>query len=302
MIPTFLVSRLDAYLQEQLIGSENAPVVDFSKPAGEPALAAADSVSWRVFRNPLSLYIGGITAVLMELAEPRIRSGVWEHTTFRDDPVQRMRRTGLAAMITVYGARSTSEKMISGIGRMHSRIEGVTPDGTAYRADDPELLRWVHATALFGFMEAYHRFVCPLTPEERDLFVAEGVPAARLYGAKEPPASKADMTTLFEDMLPRLERSDIVFKFLSILRRIPLFPLLLRPANELMIRASVSLLPPQIRDCLGLDTGLGIPPGGRQILHLLGSRVDRLHLKSSPASQACIRLGMAPDYLCSKAR
>ena len=300
MIPPLLVARLDAYLREQLIGGEGAPVVDFSQPVGEPALAAADSVSWRAFRNPLSLYIGGITAVLMELAEPRVRSGVWEHTTFRDDPLRRMRRTGMAAMVTVYGARSISEKMIFGIGRMHARIAGKTPDGVAYRADDPELLRWVHATALFGFMEAYHQFVCPLVPEERDRFVAEGVPAALLYGAMDPPSSERDMTALFEGMLPHLERSEMIFEFLSIMRRLPLFPLPLRPANELMIRASVSLLPPLVRKQLGLDAGFRLPPGGRKILHLLGSCVDRLHLASSPSTQASTRLGLDPDYLLGR--
>ena len=60
---------------------------DFLRPAGEAALVSADSVSWRVFKNPLSLFIGGVTAVIMELAEPRVRTGVWEHTTFRVDPV-----------------------------------------------------------------------------------------------------------------------------------------------------------------------------------------------------------------------
>ncbi len=40
----------------------------------------------------------------MELAEPRVRNGVWERTTFRADPIRRLRRTGLAAMVTVYGA------------------------------------------------------------------------------------------------------------------------------------------------------------------------------------------------------
>ena len=51
--------------------------VDFSRPAGEPALVSPDSVSWRVFKNPVSLFIGGVTAVIMELAEPRVRTGVW---------------------------------------------------------------------------------------------------------------------------------------------------------------------------------------------------------------------------------
>ena len=49
---------------------------DFLRPAGEAALVSPDSVSWRVFKNPLSLFIGGVAAVIMELAEPRVRTGV----------------------------------------------------------------------------------------------------------------------------------------------------------------------------------------------------------------------------------
>jgi uncharacterized protein (DUF2236 family) len=62
---------------------------DFLRPAGAAALVSPDSVSWRVFKNPLSLFIGGVAAVILELAEPRVRTGVWEHTTFRTDPIRR---------------------------------------------------------------------------------------------------------------------------------------------------------------------------------------------------------------------
>jgi hypothetical protein len=86
----------------------------------------APRVSWRVFKNPLSLFIGGVTAVIMELAEPRVRTGIWEHTTFRVDPIRRLRRTGLAAMVTVYGARSTAEPMIARIRPMHEMVAGTT--------------------------------------------------------------------------------------------------------------------------------------------------------------------------------
>jgi len=37
---------------------------DFLRPAGEAALVSPDSVSWRVFKNPLSLFIGGVAAVI----------------------------------------------------------------------------------------------------------------------------------------------------------------------------------------------------------------------------------------------
>ena len=128
---------------------------DFSRPRGEPALVRADSVSWRVFKNPVSLFVGGVAAVILELAEPSVRSGVWDHSSFRKDAVLRLRRTGAAAMMTVYGPRSAAENMIQRVVRLHDRVRGVTPDGTPYHANDARLLDWVQATACYGFIEAY---------------------------------------------------------------------------------------------------------------------------------------------------
>ncbi len=295
MVPPFLVRRLDAFLREQLEAGAGSHAVDFTRPAGEAALAGPDSVSWRIFRNPLALFIGGITAVILELAEPRVRSGVWEHTSFRSDPLTRMRRTGYAAMVTVYAARSVAEEMIAGVNRMHARIEGTTPDGTPYRADDPGLLRWVHATALFGFMEAYHRFARPLSAEERDRFIAEGVPAARLYGAVDPPATAAQLDEVIEDMRPRLEPSAVLDEFLAIMRGLPLLPRPARSLNSVLVEAAIGLLP----DGLGEDLGLasrGAPASGG-VLRGLGRAIDQLPMESSPAARACIRLGLPPDAL-----
>jgi uncharacterized protein (DUF2236 family) len=167
--------------------AKGAAAFDFTQPPGAPALAAPDSVSWRVFKNPIALFIGGVTAVLLELAEPRVRSGVWDHTSFRTDPLSRLKRTGMASMVTVYGPRSTAEQMIAGVGRLHGKVAGFTPSGQTYQASDPALLDWVQATASFGFMEAYHAFVHPLTDEERDRFYAEAAPVAALYGATGAP-------------------------------------------------------------------------------------------------------------------
>src|SRR5207302_2538598 len=84
--------------------------------------------------------------------------------TFRLDPIRRLRRTGLAAMVTIYGARSTAEPMIARIRRMHEMVAGTTASGEAYRANDSELLNWVHGTAAYGFLQAYHMYVQPLSP------------------------------------------------------------------------------------------------------------------------------------------
>ncbi len=273
------------------------PAIDFSMPRGEPALAAPDSVSWRVFKNPVALFVGGVTAVLLELAEPRVRSGVWDHTTFRTDPLPRMQRTGLAAMVTVYGARSTAEKMIAGVGRMHARVNGETPAGQTYQASDPELLDWVQATASFGFMEAYHAFVHPLSQADRDRFYAESAPAARLYGAVGSLRSEAELDAQFQAMAPKLERSEIVFEFLDIMRRTPALPGPLRLLQNSLIRASVELVPAWARETLGLDASYGLKSWEAPLIRWAGRTSDRLTLKSAPPAQACVRMGLPADYL-----
>ena len=277
---------------------ETGQSVDFLGPPGEPALVPPDSVAWQVFRNPVSLFVGGITAVLLELAEPRVRSGVWNHTTFRSDPLTRMERTGLAAMVTVYGARSTAERMIAGVSRLHEKVRGVTPDGVPYHASDPELLDWVQATASFGFLEAYCAFVRPLDAARRDRFYAEGREAARLYGATGAPTSVAEQEALFAAMRPRLERSEIVFEFLDILHRTPILPRALGGLQSLLIRAAVEITPGWTRELLGLaDPRRGLGPTERRLVSGLGRLSERIVVPSSPPAQACRRLGLSPRDL-----
>jgi uncharacterized protein (DUF2236 family) len=273
------------------------PAFDFASPPGEAALANPDSISWQLFKNPLTLFIGGVAAVILELAEPRVRTGVWERTTFREDPMRRLQRTGLAAMVTVYGPRSRTEAMIAGIGKKHERINGVTPGGMPYRADDPELLAWVHATAGFGILEAYHAYVRPLSVSERNRFYSEGLSSSSLYGAGSTPASEHELGLLFERMRGRLEPSPIIFEFLDITRRMPLLPAAFGPLQHWLVKAAVSLVPPWIRERLGLGSGWELQPWQRHLVTRTGQLVDRVLLRSSPAVQACRRLGLPDDYL-----
>ena len=271
---------------------------DFLRPAGEAALVSPDSVSWRVFKNPLSLFIGGVAAVIMELAEPRVRTGVWQHTTFRTDPIGRLRRTGLAAMVTVYGARATAEAMIARVRRMHDRVAGSTPAGKAYRANDPELLNWVQGTAAYGFLQAYHAYVRPLSDLERDRFYGEGTLAASLYGASAA-TSEAALEMRFEAMANLLERSDILFEFLAIMRSAPILPLPLRPVQPLLIRAAIDLTPHWLRTIVGItDQGLNALEAG--VVRQIGAFADRLVFETNPAVQACRRMQLSANYLYSR--
>jgi uncharacterized protein (DUF2236 family) len=293
VLPDFVQRRVDE-LAAVLMRSPDP--FDFTRPAGEEALVPADSVSWRIFKNPLSVFVGGVAAVILELAEPRVRTGVWEHSSFRSDPVGRLQRTGRAAMITVYGPRSAAEAMIARVVRLHEKVSGIAPNGEAYGANDPELLTWVQATASFGFTESHHRYVRTLSGEERQRLYAEAMPSARLYGATGAPASDDERAALFAAMRPRLEPSAILDEFFSILRAAPAFPGPLRSMQRMLIRAAVDLVPAELRTQLEIDD-YGLRPGEAALVQTACGLADRIVLNVSPAVQSCRRLGLPADYL-----
>jgi uncharacterized protein (DUF2236 family) len=295
-LPSPLRHSLEA-TSSALLRPTEGRTVDFGRPLGEPALVPPDSISWRIFKNPVALLIGGIAAVILELAEPAVRTGVWRHSSFRQDPMGRLRRTGLAAMITVYGARSVAEPMIAGVVRMHDKVRGETPAGMPYRANDVRLLTWVHATASFGFGEAYSRYVAPLSPADFDALYRDGATTSTLYGALDSPRSAAELRALFDSMRDRLEPSDIVFEFLRIMSETPAFPQRVRWLQRVLIRAAVDMIPGWIRERLGLTASYGLRIGERVLVRAAGAVSDRIILPESPPCLSCRRLGLPKSYL-----
>ncbi|WP_193175874.1 oxygenase MpaB family protein [Oricola nitratireducens] len=274
--------------------------IDFTRPQGEEALAPPDSVSWRIFKNPVSLFIGGVAAVLLEFGEPRVRDGVWQNTSFRRDAFARLQRTGYAAMVTVYGARSDSERMIARVRAMHERISGVTSEGEPYAANDPELLEWVQATASYGFIEAYHRYVAPLSPEEKDSAYAEAVNAARLYGVAEPLTSAAQCEALFNAKRNRLQPSPIVHEFLGIMRKIRIDGIHAGPVQHALLKGAVEILPDWVRQRLDLGEEWCLNMLERGFISGIAKVSDRLVIPTYPAVQACRRLGLPDCYLFAR--
>lgn len=265
--------------------------IDFTGPDGAQALCEPDSVSWRIFKNPVTLAVGGITAVILELAEPRVRHGVWDHSIFEKQPLTRMKRTGLAAMITVYAPEEIATQTIGRIGHMHAGVSGTTPCGKPYRASDLELMNWVQATASFGFLEAYHALAGPLSEADRDRLYSEAQSSAALYGATHPPASVEQQVQLFDEMAPLLEPSAILTDFLAIVQKaLPM------PGAGLYVRAAIELLPEAIRRDLGLEPRRA-KPWMMKTLRVMAKAADRLPVPGAPPVQACRRMGLPGSYL-----
>lgn len=214
-------------------------------PPGDPGLFGPGSMAWRVHANPIVLAVGGVTAVVLELAEPRVRTAVWAHSTFRTDPLRRMRRTAHAALLTTFGPTALARAGIEAVERRHEGVTGVTADGEAYSARDPALADWVHITAGYGFLTAYRRLLAPRLPaEDADRYWAEGREVARAYGAGCPPGSQAEALAAIRTMKPRLRPSPVIDEFLDLVRRASPLGLAGRPLQGLVVEAALACLPP----------------------------------------------------------
>lgn len=253
----------------------------FQGPPGESGLVPAGSPATKIYSNPLTLYIGGITAVLMELAEPRVRHGVWDHSVFPTDPGLRLRRTALAAMVSIYAGRSVSLGMIKGINARHDEVQGVTVCGQTYRASDPELLKWVHGTAAYGFIGAYDRYLRHLTAPEWDCILSDVAPVAEAYRVDEPPRTKGDLHRLVGVMWAKLEPSETLTTFLDLMATTPALPPLTRWLQPMFIRAAISLLPERVRDVLKLGEA-GLRPGEEALVRFMVWGAGLLRLSNHP--------------------
>jgi len=276
--------------------------VDFTVPPGEPALVAPDSVAWRVLKNPISVAIGGIAAVLLEFADPRIRTGVWEHSVFPSDPIGRARRTGTAAAIGYFGPASAARQVIGRVTAMHARVSGTTPGGRPYRALDPELLDWVAATAAYGFLVAYDRFAAPVSEVEAARYFGDAVEVGRLYGVENRLSSLDDFDAMLTKLEPGFEPHPINREFLEIIRSGKAAHRATRGLQRLIAHAAVDILPPRVRTRLELGPEYDLGPVGRRVLRSLAGLAETIPNTRSPAAQACERLGLPRTFLWKSER
>src|SRR5207245_7102749 len=114
------------------------------------------------------LWLGGGRALLMRRRHPKVAAGVDEHSDFRANPIRRLRRTGLMTMAIVFGERETALAAARSVNQAHGRVRGED-----YRALDPDLLLWVHATLVDSALVTYVKFVQPLGDSEREDFYQE---------------------------------------------------------------------------------------------------------------------------------
>jgi uncharacterized protein (DUF2236 family) len=219
-----------------------------------PGLFAEDTVIRRVNRENVLPLFGGVRALLMQIAHPKVAAGVDEHSDFRRRPIRRLRRTLLMTMAIVFGDRETAMTAARAVNQVHARVRG---DG--YQALDPDLLLWVHATLVDTALVTYETFVQRLIPSEKEDFYQEMKLLGEMLGVPRDhfPARLADFDAYVESMIAGPVKVDA--RSLELAREIRRPRLRLLP-GAVMVPFDVitaGLMHPTLREQFGLPWGRG---------------------------------------------
>lgn len=227
-------------------------VLDLDQPRGDAGLFGPESMVWEVHADFTAMMVGGISALLLQMLHPLALAGVWDHSTFRQDMLGRLRRTSLFIAGTTYGGLHDAEQLIDKVRRIHLQVTGSAPDGRPYRASDPELLTWVHVSEVSQFLAGYLRYVDPQLPvAEQDRYYREVALIAERLGAQDVPQSAQAVADYLQRLRPQLLCDERTREVVRLLYAAPMPSILARPFGSLMLQAGVDLLPDWASDLLG---------------------------------------------------
>ena len=166
-------------------------------------LFGPNSVAWRVHGDVVAMMAGGVAGLLLQMLHPQVLAGVWDHSNFRQDLAGRLRRTARFIALTTYGGPEEAEAAIARVRAIHGQVRGTLPDGSAYAADRPDLLAWVHVTETTSFLAAYRRLVDPrLSADDQDRYFAEMAEVGTRLGAHPVPRSAREARALNATLRP----------------------------------------------------------------------------------------------------
>ena len=222
----------------------------------------------REVHGDASMFVGGLTALLLQSLHPLAMAGVAGHSDYKGDPWGRLQRTSYFLAVTTFGPAADAERTVARIRGIHRRVKGTASDGRAYAASDPHLLEWVHITEAWSFLRAHTRFgALDLDQQQRDGYVTDLAVVGRKLGVLDPPTSEAALDARLAAYRPELARTTEAAEAARFLLLRPPVPLALRPPYGVLAAASVSLLPGWARRPLRLprlpvtETALVRPAG-----------------------------------------
>ncbi|WP_394276382.1 oxygenase MpaB family protein [Luteococcus sp.] len=253
--PDLLRSHVSAFLRSKVAGPDAAERAwRIWGAEGERRFSAEDPI-WRVNQDG-AMYPGGVCALFLQSLHPGPMAAVAQHDNYQSDPWGRLQRISHHIAVTTYAPLPEVEAQLALVRAVHRSVAGTDDFGNAYRADDPDLLRWVHVAETWSFLTAYRRWGGgTLTPVEADLYVAQSAQAGEGLGATGLPHTVAELDAQLEAFRPELACTRDALEVVDFLTHRAPLPLVARPGYRMVIAGGKALLPAWAREMLQLPTG-----------------------------------------------
>lgn len=203
----------------------------------------------RRVNSPPVLLLGGPRALLMQLAHPAVAKAVAEHSDFERDPFTRLRRTLQATSAIVFGDEDEAALAVASVRAVHGTVAG-----EGYRADDPELLLWVHATLVDTVLLMHRVFLRRLPRRVAEEYYQQSAVVAEALGLprSHQPPDLAAFRDYVDRMVRTLDVDDTSRRLAKAVLHPRNVPLMMEPAFAFVRPLTVALLPARLRDAYGL--------------------------------------------------
>ena len=217
-----------------------------------------DRSAIRMVTRERAVALAGPRALLMQAAHPLAVAGLLAHSDSLENPYARLARTAQALDTIIFGSRDAADWVTRRVRALHRSVRGripaaagIYPAGTAYRADDPELLMWILYTLVDSSTVLYRTYVGRLGERRRAELWADYKVVGRLFGltADTMPESLAKLDHYGARMLAgaQLHVGDWARGRARKIVLAPPVPPYARPLVETVNFITIALLPDRIR-------------------------------------------------------
>jgi uncharacterized protein (DUF2236 family) len=260
-----------------------------------------DSVTWRINRDSVT-YVGGLRALLMQVAHPKVAQGVADHSDYRQDPFGRLFRTFDTVHDLVFGNLETSMTAATRLHKIHQRVVGELPEPVVwphtrrYVANDPDLLRWVYATLVDSAIVTHRLFLPDLEPEQWERYYQESKIFGELCGVSldDLPDTLANFRAWMRRTVegPTLQIGDPAREIAEAIIKGPPIMYPLRPSNYVL---AAGMLPGRIRQGFGLRWSLPV-----RLSYTFGVHAMRRVVRNVPLTLRSLPVARRAERRCAE--
>lgn len=192
-----------------------------------------------------ALVLGGLAAILLQVADPVVARGVAAHSAFATDPMRRLRHTLAFVYAVLLGTPAQRARAAAFVDRAHEGVPGAT---------DADRQLWVAATLVRVGMQVRELLEGPLDPALADevLAVSADFGTVLQLPPERWPRDRAAFDRSWSDAVARLEVTDDARRVAADLIAARNAPWWVRAAMPIAVIVTAELLPPAIRDAYGL--------------------------------------------------